>query len=180
MRAEAELLEIDGRVYRFRVAAYDNAGLIAEGKHERVSVKAERFVEKAARTRTEVLSYCRMGEILPVTSISTKQGERPHGPIYDVVLFDFDGTFCETGPGVMRSVAYAAERMGLPALEEETLRTSSALRLGSSFRKYFIFLMKKPRRRSPFTGNGTPKRECMNSLFTTAWSRWLASCGRRR
>ncbi len=47
VRAEAELLEIDGRVYRFRVAAYDNAGLIAEGKHERVSVKAERFVEKA-------------------------------------------------------------------------------------------------------------------------------------
>ncbi len=58
-------------------------------------------------------------------------------PIYDVVLFDFDGTFCETGPGVMRSVAYAAERMGLPALEEETLRTFIGPPIGEQFQKIF-------------------------------------------
>ena len=45
--AEAELTEIDGRVYRFALRAFDNAGLIAKGTHERVSVKRESFEKKA-------------------------------------------------------------------------------------------------------------------------------------
>ncbi|MCY1714932.1 thioesterase family protein [Caproiciproducens galactitolivorans] len=49
----AELTEIDGRTYRFKLEAYDNAGLIATGTHERVSVKKDRFEEKAeARKNT--------------------------------------------------------------------------------------------------------------------------------
>lgn len=43
----AELTEVDGRVYRFKLEAYDNAGLIATGTHERVSVKKESFTAKA-------------------------------------------------------------------------------------------------------------------------------------
>ncbi len=44
--AKAVLTGMDGRKYSFALAAYDNAGLIAEGKHERFAVKADSFVRK--------------------------------------------------------------------------------------------------------------------------------------
>ena len=44
--AQAELTEVDGRKYRFSLKAFDNAGLIATGTHERVSVKRESFAKK--------------------------------------------------------------------------------------------------------------------------------------
>ena len=47
--AKAVLLETDGRKFSFEVSAYDNAGLIAEGKHERCSVKTESFMDKAVK-----------------------------------------------------------------------------------------------------------------------------------
>ena len=40
-------MEIDGRRYVFAVRAYDDAGLIGEGTHERFAVKSARFMEKA-------------------------------------------------------------------------------------------------------------------------------------
>lgn len=43
----ASLTEQEGRVFRFDLEASDESGKIAEGKHERVSVKAERFQQKA-------------------------------------------------------------------------------------------------------------------------------------
>lgn len=43
----AELTENDGRFFRFQLEASDDAGLIATGTHERVSVKKDRFTEKA-------------------------------------------------------------------------------------------------------------------------------------
>lgn len=43
----AQLAEQDGRFYRFVLEARDNAGLIATGTHERVSVKKEQFSAKA-------------------------------------------------------------------------------------------------------------------------------------
>lgn len=46
-RAAAVLTDISDRKYCFELEAYDEAGLIAKGRHERVSVKSERFVEKA-------------------------------------------------------------------------------------------------------------------------------------
>lgn len=45
--AKAILTGIDGRKYSFDIFAYDNAGLIAQGKHERFSVKTESFMKKA-------------------------------------------------------------------------------------------------------------------------------------
>jgi len=50
--AIAELAEADGRKFEFIVEAYDNAGLIAKGTHQRFSVKAEKFLAKA-KTRLE-------------------------------------------------------------------------------------------------------------------------------
>ena len=47
VRCETELTEVDGRRLVFKVAAYDEAGLIGEGTHQRVIVAKERFEQKA-------------------------------------------------------------------------------------------------------------------------------------
>ncbi len=44
--AEAKLVDIADRKFTFELTSYDNAGVIAKGRHERFSVKAERFMEK--------------------------------------------------------------------------------------------------------------------------------------
>ncbi len=44
---ESELQSVDGRQLTFIVKAYDNAGEIGNGVHERFIVKRERFEEKA-------------------------------------------------------------------------------------------------------------------------------------
>ena len=46
VRAKAVLKEVDGRVLRFLVEAYDDAGLIGEGHHERVVINIEKFMDK--------------------------------------------------------------------------------------------------------------------------------------
>ena len=50
VRFEAEVTEIsaNGKVLTFRVAAYDEAGLIGEGTHQRAIVDRARFEQKAA------------------------------------------------------------------------------------------------------------------------------------
>ena len=48
---ETELIEIDGRRLVFAVKAYDEAGLIGEGTHERFIVWNERFQQKAEGKR---------------------------------------------------------------------------------------------------------------------------------
>ena len=45
--AETELIEIDRRKLVFKVAAYDERGLIGEGLHERFIIDNERFQAKA-------------------------------------------------------------------------------------------------------------------------------------
>lgn len=47
VRAESELIEIDGRRLVFDVKAYDECGLIGQGIHERFIVRLDRFMEKA-------------------------------------------------------------------------------------------------------------------------------------
>ena len=44
--AESELVEIDRRRLVFKVAAYDEAGLIGEGTHERFVIDMEKFQSK--------------------------------------------------------------------------------------------------------------------------------------
>ena len=46
VRAESEVTAVEGRKVTFRVAAYDEAGLIGQGTHTRVIIAAERFLEK--------------------------------------------------------------------------------------------------------------------------------------
>lgn len=46
VRAEAELVAIDGRKLSFNVTAYDDKGVIGKGYHERFTVDPERFMGK--------------------------------------------------------------------------------------------------------------------------------------
>jgi len=45
--AESELTRADGRLLEFTVKAYDEKGLIGEGKHQRFIIKTDRFMAKA-------------------------------------------------------------------------------------------------------------------------------------
>jgi fluoroacetyl-CoA thioesterase len=46
--AEAELVEVDRRRLRFRVAAFDEKEKIGEGEHERFIIDVEKFAERLA------------------------------------------------------------------------------------------------------------------------------------
>ena len=50
VRCESELVEIDRRRLVFRVAAYDEKGLIGEGTHERFIIDKARFIQKTYAT----------------------------------------------------------------------------------------------------------------------------------
>ena len=45
--AKAILISFEGRKFCFDISAYDNSGLIAQGKHERFSIKTDSFMKKA-------------------------------------------------------------------------------------------------------------------------------------
>ena len=49
MWAESEVTEVDGKRIEFKVAAYDEKGLIGQGTHQRFIIKNERFLEKTAK-----------------------------------------------------------------------------------------------------------------------------------
>ena len=55
---------------------------------------------------------------------------------YDTVIFDLDGTITESAPGIMRSAAYALEKMGRPIPGEDTLRRFVGPPLVDSFIRY--------------------------------------------
>ena len=47
VRAEAEVIAVDGKVITFQLSAYDEAGEIGKGTHKRVIVSSQRFLDKA-------------------------------------------------------------------------------------------------------------------------------------
>ena len=47
VRAEAEVIAVEGKVITFEVKAYDEAGEIGKGTHKRVIVNTQKFLEKA-------------------------------------------------------------------------------------------------------------------------------------
>lgn len=55
---------------------------------------------------------------------------------YDIVLFDLDGTLCETGEGIRNSIRHTLAAMEKPIPDEETLRRFIGPPLRDSFREY--------------------------------------------
>lgn len=53
VRAVATVTAFDGRKISFDVEAYDNAGLIGKGTHERFTVKIESFLKRAAERNAQ-------------------------------------------------------------------------------------------------------------------------------
>ncbi|NCB52361.1 MAG: hypothetical protein EOM54_10865 [Clostridia bacterium] len=51
VRAESEIIEIDRKRIVFSVKAYDEAGLIGEGTHERFIIDIEKFMAKNAEKK---------------------------------------------------------------------------------------------------------------------------------
>ena len=49
--AKAELLNIDGRALSFKVEAFDEAGKIGEGTHDRFIIESEKFMAKTESKR---------------------------------------------------------------------------------------------------------------------------------
>lgn len=54
---------------------------------------------------------------------------------YDAVLFDFDGTFADTGEGIFACVQYAVNALGKEPLSDETLRTFIGPPIFDSFKR---------------------------------------------
>lgn len=52
---------------------------------------------------------------------------------YDAIIFDLDGTITESAPGIMKSSAYALEKMGKPVPGEDVLRKFVGPPLHKSF-----------------------------------------------
>ena len=46
VRAEAEVIEVDGSMITFQVIAYDEAGKIGEGTHKRAVITSQKFLDK--------------------------------------------------------------------------------------------------------------------------------------
>jgi predicted thioesterase len=51
VRAEAELVAVDGRKLTFTVTAFDSTEKIGEGRHERAVILRQRFLERVASKR---------------------------------------------------------------------------------------------------------------------------------
>ena len=46
VRAEAEIIAVDGNTVTFKVSAFDEAGLIGEGEHKRAVLTAQKFLDR--------------------------------------------------------------------------------------------------------------------------------------
>jgi len=55
VRAQAELVAVDGRKLTFRVEAFDEAERVGEGEHRRVIIDLERFEKRVEAKREETL-----------------------------------------------------------------------------------------------------------------------------
>jgi phosphoglycolate phosphatase len=55
----------------------------------------------------------------------------------EIILFDLDGTLTDSQPGIVRSLQYAREKLGLPQQTEEELRCFIGPPLMESFRRFW-------------------------------------------
>jgi len=58
---------------------------------------------------------------------------------YDVILFDLDGTLTDSADGIVNSVVYALEHMGVPCADRQAERRFVGPPLQDSFRDFYGF-----------------------------------------
>lgn len=63
--------------------------------------------------------------------------------MYDIILFDLDGTLTDPGLGITNSVAYALKRYGIEVSDRESLYSFIGPPLSDSFMKYYGFSEEK-------------------------------------
>lgn len=63
--------------------------------------------------------------------------------MYDIILFDLDGTLTDPGLGITNSVAYALRYYGIEVEDRKSLYTFIGPPLGDSFMKYYGFSEEK-------------------------------------
>lgn len=66
--------------------------------------------------------------------------------MYDIILFDLDGTLTDPGEGITNSVAYALEKCGVPAPERNSLYKFIGPPLMDSFTAFYGFSEEKARK----------------------------------
>ena len=59
--------------------------------------------------------------------------------MYDIILFDLDGTLSDSGPGIMHSVRYALAKYGITGESEENLRRFVGPPMIESYKKFYGF-----------------------------------------
>ncbi len=59
--------------------------------------------------------------------------------MYDIILFDLDGTLSDSGPGIMHSVRYALAKFGITGESEEALRRFVGPPMIESYMKFYGF-----------------------------------------
>ena len=59
--------------------------------------------------------------------------------MYDIILFDLDGTLTESAEGITNSVIFALDKMGIKETDKEKLRAFVGPPLDESFMKYYGF-----------------------------------------
>ena len=59
--------------------------------------------------------------------------------MYDIILFDLDGTLSDSGPGIMHSVRYALAKYGITGESEEALRRFVGPPMIESYMKFYGF-----------------------------------------
>ncbi len=63
--------------------------------------------------------------------------------MYDIILFDLDGTLTDPGTGITNSVAYALKRYGIEVDDRKSLYSFIGPPLSDSFMKYYGFSKEK-------------------------------------
>ncbi len=63
--------------------------------------------------------------------------------MYDVILFDLDGTLTDSGPGITNSVAYALKKFDIQVTDQTELFKFIGPPLKESFEKYYGFSSEK-------------------------------------
>jgi fluoroacetyl-CoA thioesterase len=112
VRAEARLESIDGRRLAFTVAAFDSTAKIGEGRHERIIVNEQRFLEKV-RDKAVTAAEASAGPVAPAApSVAKKR--------LTILLVDDDDQMRETTRRALEQLPVHAELLfaadGLEAL----------------------------------------------------------------